>query len=167
MNGLETTVTLSGAQMMQAALTGVMRQVSNLKHGRKPRYGADDAADWQLHIEGCMGEMAVAAVLGIFWDGKLHDLSPGDVAAIEVRTRRHDWHDLILHPQDDDNARFILVTGGNGCYVLKGWCFGYEGKRDEHWKDPARGRPAYFVPAEVLHDFASLAEHLGRGGGDG
>jgi hypothetical protein len=144
--------------MMIAALVGVMRQVSALKNGRADAYGSDGKKDWQYHIEGCLGEYALARHLGLFWDGKIGDLSPGDVGKIECRTRSEDWHDLILHDtdKDPDTATFFLLTGRNGSYEIRGTILGSEGKQRRFWKDPAgkkdpaRKRPAYFVPQSEL-----------------
>ena len=49
-------VELTPFEMCQAGQAGVMRQVENLKLNRKPYYGAGSSNDWQLHIEGCLGE---------------------------------------------------------------------------------------------------------------
>jgi hypothetical protein len=38
--------------MLLYATRGVMRQLQNLRDGRKPAYGAGDEMDWQIHIEG-------------------------------------------------------------------------------------------------------------------
>ncbi len=143
-------IALTPSQMMQGLLVGGMRQVSNLKKGRAGAHGADGKNDWQLHIEGCLGELALASHLGLFWDGKLHDLSKGDIGSIEVRTRSEGWHDLIIHEEDADDARFYLLTGRNGLYEIHGYILGFLAKRSEYWKDPAGGRPAYFVPQNAL-----------------
>ncbi len=143
-------VFLTPSQMMLALLVGGMRQISNLKKGRADAHGSNGKNDWQLHVEGCLGELALASHLGLFWDGKLHDLSSGDIGAIEVRTRSEDWHDLIVHKEDADDARFYLLTGRNGVYQIRGFILGSEAKRPEFWKDPAGGRPAYFVPQSKL-----------------
>jgi hypothetical protein len=43
-----------------------------------------------------------------------------------------------------------LVTGLAPVFILRGWIWGREGKRDEWWTDPACGRPAFFVPQNAL-----------------
>lgn len=140
-------VKLTPPQIMQGAFVGVMRQVSNLKRARKPRYGADAEPDWQLHCEGALGEMALALHLNCFWDGAVNNLlAHGWPAA--ARTRSQDWHDLIIHPDDSDSDAFYLLTGQNGIYNIRGWIFGRDGKRDEWWKGPSM--PAFFVPQSAL-----------------
>ena len=147
---------LTKAQMLQGALIGCMRHVQNLANGRQPRYGAGRLQDWQLGIEGCLGEMVVALYLGTFWDGKVGDLSNGDVGKIEVRTTAHENGRLILHPADHAASRFVLVTGLNGNYTLRGWILGADGQDKAFWSDPGTGRPAFFVPQDKLQPIATL-----------
>lgn len=142
-------VSLSPSEMMSAAIAGVMRQVENCARLRTPRFGAGASNDWQLHIEGCLGEYVIAKYLGVFWPGK-GGLRDADVGDMDVRTRSRDNYELILHESDPDDRVFWLVCGGNGKYRVKGWITGYDGKHSDYWKDPAGGRPAYFVPQSVL-----------------
>ena len=144
-------VNLTSWEMLLAAQAGVMRQVENLKIGRSAAHGAGDKNDWQLHIEGALGEYALAKHLGIFWDGKGKLRAP-DVGEMDVRTRSEHSYDLILHESDPDDRIFWLVTGKNGDYAIRGKIVGRDGKRPEYWKDPAGGRPAYFVPPSKLED---------------
>jgi len=136
-------------EMLLAAHAGIMRQVENLKRNRTPHYGAKNTNDWQLHIEGCMGEFALAKFLNIRWSGKGRLRAP-DVGDVDVRTRSRDFYELILHPNDPDDRVFWLLCGVNGRYTVKGWIRGRDGKKQEFWKDPAKGRPAFFVPHSAL-----------------
>lgn len=158
-----TPVSLTPAEILSAAHTGIMRQTQNLKRNRKPAYGATNATDWQWHVEGALGECAVAKALGLYWTGNLGNLRATDVGRYQVRTRsRHDY-DLILHPEDPDDDVYFLVTGLNGRYRIHGWILGRDGKRDEYWSDPAGGRPAYFVPQAALEsDVAAALLVMGR-----
>jgi hypothetical protein len=95
--------------------------------------------------------MAFAKWAGMYWAGNLGNLGADDVGAVQVRTRsRHDY-DLILHPSDPDERAFVLVTGVAPEFHIVGWIWGREGKRPEYWDDPARGRPAFFVPQRALY----------------
>ena len=156
-----TAVSLSASEMMSAALAGVMRQVENCVRSRPPRFGAGIANDWQLHIEGCLGEYALAKFLGVFWPGK-GKLRAADVGDMDVRTRSRDNYELILHESDPDDRVFWLVCGSNGKYAVKGWITGQDGKRREFWKDPAGGRPAYFVPHYALRPPCDFWELHGK-----
>lgn len=145
-------IDLTPAEIMQGAIAGVMRQTENLKLGRKPAYGAGRSNDWQLNIEGALGEMALAKHLDKYWHKGT--FRGADVGQYQCRTSSRDNGDLILHPRDGDKSVFFLVTGRNGSYVIRGWIHGAEGKREEFWRDPAGGRPAFFVPQSVLKDVA-------------
>jgi hypothetical protein len=149
-----TEIRLSPKEVLQGAVVGAMRQVENLKAGRQPAYGAGVLNDWQLHIEGALGEMAFAKFAGLYWSGA-HGFRADDVGSWQIRTRSEDWHELILHEDDADDRRFVLITGRNGDYVIHGWIFAKEGKRADLWKDPAKGRPAFFVPQSELTRFES------------
>src|SRR5210317_1224489 len=143
-------VILTPWEMLLAAQAGVMRQVENCKLRRTPHYSAGSENDWQLHIEGCMGEFALAKFRGVHWTGKGKLRAP-DVGDVDVRTSSKDYYKLILHDADPDDRVFWLLCGNNGQYSVKGWITGKDGKRMEYWKDPAKGRPAYFVPHNALH----------------
>ena len=146
---LRSHITLTKTEIMQGALVGVMRQVQNLRDNRQPAYGATTDHDWQWHIEGALGEMALAKALGVFWAG-VGLFRGADVVNENVRTRSKHSYDLILHPSDPDDWKYWLLTGCNGTYIIQGWCWGVDGKIDEYWQDPAGGRPAYFVPQAAL-----------------
>jgi hypothetical protein len=151
-------VQLTSAEIFHAAGVGLMRQAQNIQKGRQPAYGSGSKNDWQIHIEGALGEFAVAKAFRIFWSGNVGQLSLPDVGCFQVRTTpSHEFGDLILHPSDADDATFILVTGCNGYYVLRGWLRAVEGKKQCYWKDPSKKkRHAFFVPQKVLHPLDTL-----------
>lgn len=143
-------VKLTSYEMMMAAHAGALRQIENLNKNRQAAYGAGTKNDWQLHIEGCMGEFALAKHLGIFFNGK-GKFRGTDVGDVDVRTRSSHSYDLILHPRDPDDLKFYLVTGNNGIYRVHGWIYGRDGKDKKYWADPAGGRPAFFIPKSELN----------------
>ena len=144
-------IKLSSNEMMQAATVGIMRQLSALQKNRIPAHGAGSERDWQYHVEGAMGEFAVAKFYGCFWNGSVGRVDTPDVGALEVRTRSDSNYDLILHESDNDEAYFVLVTGKNGVYKLHGVIQGRRGKRPEFLRDAANNnRQAYFVPKSRL-----------------
>lgn len=149
-------VKLEQWEMQLGAMAAIQRQTENLLLGRRPAHGAGTKNDWQISVEGCLGEMAVAKALGMYWSGK-GIFRGGDVGDYQVRTAGQDHYRLILHPEDPDDAIFFLVTGRNGEYIIKGWIRGVDGKRDEYWADPVGGRAAYFIPQTAL---TSLPENV-------
>ena len=154
-------VRLSPDEFLHAAMVGVTRQIDNLRNRRQDRYaGLPGEEAWRVHIEGACGELAVAKWLGAYWSGNLGNLRAADVAGLEVRTATRDDYQLIVHPGDRADARFVLVTGKAPLFVLRGWCYGREAQQDCYWSDPRGGRPAFFVPQERLHAMATLRHAL-------
>lgn len=152
-------VTLTLSEVFQAATVGVMRRVCDLRDKRKGAHGIPpDAPVWEYDVEGCCGEMAVAKALRVYWSGAHGKLRVPDVGdRYQVRTRSKMSYDLVLYPEDDDHAIFILVLGRAPTYEVAGWLVAADGKRPEYWKNPS-GRPAFFVPRGVLRPLAELPE---------
>jgi hypothetical protein len=149
-------IKLTPAETRLAAEMGVTRQLMNLFKKRPDAYGCDKSVGWQVHIEGCCGELVVAKYLGIYWNGNFEKLKADDVGHFQVRTRsEHAW-DMLLHDRDPDDRPFILVTGTAPEYLIHGWMYARDGKKEKFWKDPARGRPAYFVPKPYLEPMETL-----------
>ena len=149
-------VRLTNSEMLTAAIIGVRRQVQNLAAGRADAHGASPEDGWTPHVEGSAGEMAVAKAFGMYWTGNMGELGADDVGQLQVRTRSRHSYDLILHRRDPDDRVFILVTGRMPEYLIQGWIMARDGKRDEFWADPAKGRPAYFVPKSALRNVDEL-----------
>lgn len=143
-------VKLTPAQMLIAAQVGVQRQVQNLARGNKDAHGASTEVGWQINIEGAMGEYALSKYLDKFWDGK-GEWGLCDVGDFDVRTRSRHYYDLIVHDSDDGDRFIFLITGLNGSYRIHGGMYAREAKQQKYWKDPAGGRPAYFVPQSDLY----------------
>src|SRR5262245_39793565 len=109
-------------EVMLAAIAGVMRQIENLKNGRRDALGADARHGWQYHVEGCIGEWVLARHLSVAWHGK-GSFRGADVGVSEqVRTRPpHTPLFLLLHPGDLDDARYWLICGEGLVYRVQGW----------------------------------------------
>ena len=152
-------VTLSLYELKAAAEFGVMRQIANLKKGRKPAHGSEEKNPFEMHITGCAGEMVLAKWLGVYWMGN-HGRLDLDVGQYEVRARSEGWHDMIIYPSDIEekpDKPFVLITGRCQKWVIRGWRTAAECKRDEWWKDgTGPTRAGYFVPQRELHDVRSL-----------
>lgn len=165
---------LSTAKMAFVATAGIMRQINGIRKSREPNYKIGNLLNWQIHIEGCMGEFCVAKYLNRFWCGKLGDISPGDVGPVEVRTagatitewKMADIHKrrLCCHKPDLDDSPFVHVTGINGRYRLRGWLYGREVKLDEYYEDPTgTDRFAYYAPNNKLRSPKSLKAMVDNG----
>jgi hypothetical protein len=156
-------VELTPAELLLASTVGCMRQVANLRDGRRDAHGAQRESGWQLHVEGACGELAVAKALGLFWSGSIGNLRAADVGEVQVRTRSRDDYDLIVHPSDPDGAAFVLVVGTAPRFKLVGWLPGREAKHQRHWLDPAGGRPAFFVKQSWLYPMGLLLARASGG----
>jgi hypothetical protein len=151
-------VTLTPAELFQGALTGVLRRVQGLQKARRDRNGMDSAGmGWQVDVEGALGELAVAKALGHYWSGNYGDTTAADVRDYQVRYASKAHYRLVLHPDDDPDDIFILVTGAAPDYELRGWLPALLGQLEEYWEDPTGdNRPAYFVPQGLLRDMGDL-----------
>ncbi len=156
-------IKLGWGEMVEAAVCGIGRQIVNLKEGRKPAYGADDKNDWQKHVEGAMGERAFAKSFQLYHSGayKFRALDVGDC---EVKTTEYASGFLPLHRSSRDDAPFVLVTGVNGDYIIRGWIYGRDGKLDEYWRDPTgknrESRRCFCVPQSALRSLDELSFKL-------
>ena len=154
------TVTLSPVEMTLAANVAVLRQVTNLRDGRRDAHGAGEGG-WQCHIEGALGELAVAKFLNVFWSGSLGNLGADDVGVLQVRAAARDDSRLIVHAGDPDDRAFVLVVGRAPQLTLVGWMLGSTAKQTRWIDDPVRRRgcaprPAFFVPQTELHPVSEL-----------
>ena len=141
---------------------GMRRQRVNEARGLRGRNGGA----WQgskaldIHLLGAAGEVAVASYLGLkehlFKETEAKRGSDDLPCGIDVKTRSKSRYDLIVQKQEDPNKVFVMVTIENQRTLLHGWCYGHEAMKEEYWADPARGRPAYFVPKEALHSMDAL-----------
>ena len=149
-------VELTPVEIWLGASVGVSRRVNAIKNNRTPVNGQPEDQFWNDHVEGALGEMALAKAFGLYWSGGV--FRGDDVGPYQVRTRTKHHYDLILHKTDNDEKVFYLVTGQHGRYVIRGWIKAADGKREEYWNDKAdNGRAAYFVPQAKLNPVAVKA----------
>jgi hypothetical protein len=132
-----------------AAAVEVERRSQNIEHGRSTRYGAP-IDSWTPGIEGAIAEMALAKLLNVFWSGAVGDLRARDAGRLQVRSTSRPDGCLILHDEDADDDIFVLAIGVAPTFKFCGWITGRSGKDKRYWRDPAGGRPAYFVPQSAL-----------------
>jgi hypothetical protein len=143
---------------------GMRRQHVNEAQGLRGRNGGawkgNKALD--IHLLGAAGEVAVASYLGLkehlFKETEAKRGSDDLPGGIDVKTRSKSRYDLIVQKQEDPKKVFVMVTIENQQTLLQGWCYGHEAMKEEYWADPARGRPAYFVPKKALHSMDTLLD---------
>ena len=146
---------------MLAMEEGMRRQRVNEARGLRGRnkgaWKGHKALD--IHLLGAAGEVAVASYLGmkeyLFKETEARRGSD-DLPGIDVKTRSRHQYDLIVQKNENACKKFVLVTIESQKTFLHGWCYGHEAMKEEFWADPARGRPAYFVPKEALSPMETL-----------
>lgn len=142
-------VELDYPQIMMCVYAGGVRHLQFLKRGARPMYGKDVSTVWGEQIEGALSEYALAKHLNVHWEG-VGVAGGNDLAEEEVRVTKLINGSLLLHPKDQDNKRYWLLTGENGKYTIHGYIYGKDGKQEKFWRDPVGGRPAFFVPQSAL-----------------
>lgn len=152
-------VTLEDYEVLQGATVGQLRNISAMRRKYASRIPGQE---WQAHIEGACGEVAVAKALGKYWGGSINTFKDGgDIASTgwEVRTRSDHKHDLIVRDDDPNERIFILVTGQSPSFRIHGWILARDAKREEWLKNYGGFGPAYFVPKEHLRPMGEIDEY--------
>lgn len=148
-------VSLSWHEAAMASEIGRLRQLAAVKNSLPDRHGYDGDG-WSEHIEGALGELAVAKALNIYWDGSINTFGAHDLPGVQVRTRSKHDYDLIVRDGDDPDAYWVLVTGKCPSYCVRGWILGRDAKKPQ-WRQAHGGRPAaYFVPQSHLQPITTL-----------
>jgi hypothetical protein len=164
-------VKLSEREMLLAASSGVQREVECLRKLRsgesvvsayeKNNNQVGPGGLWQNHIEGAMGEFAVAKFLGLY-PGGITDKDATDVGEhYEVRTRPKSYYELFVRKcekEDKEDKYFILAQGSYGVYTIRGWITAYEVFAHPEWFHNNSGKVSYqyWVPHEFLQSIETL-----------
>lgn len=149
-------IALDWYEVHLAAVVGTRRQIEALRNGNPDKHGYEGSG-WELHIEGAAAELALAKVLGRYWNGAINTFKDGgDVGpTLQVRLRTKHYYDLLIRPDDPDEKAFVLVTGTCPEFRVHGWMWGADAKRQE-WLQTHGNRPAaYFVPKDALRAISS------------
>ena len=127
------------------------------------KYG-NAAPSLPLHLLGCLGELATAKGLNIYWSGAGTSYQQeSDVGFIQVRTTTHLNGRLLIRPdetkRDTINHPWVLVIQHDiAHYTLPGWIIGIDGVKNEYLDNPNKRGPAYFIPQGALRDLRQLEE---------
>ncbi len=153
---------LTWHEVMFAAHVGLARNVSAMSRGRQLEPGRNDLG-FERHVEGAIGEYAVARMLDCCWRpliGEL-DTATGDLAGLQIKTTTRATGCLIVRPHDPPEFLYVLVLIGGadgtrgGLHVdVVGGITGRDAKVAAYWRerDPAAGvhAAAHFVPKSEL-----------------
>lgn len=140
---------------------GMRRQGVNEAKGLRGRNGGawKGSKALDIHLLGAAGEMAVASYLGMkdfLYKETQAKRGSDDLPGMDIKTRSKHSYDLIVQRSESPDKKFILVTIQDQATFIHGWCYGHEAAKEKYWADPARGRPAYFVPKEALRSIDEL-----------
>lgn len=140
----------------------VRRQLVNEKKGLKGRNGGPADGDKALffHKLGAAGELAVADYLRLreflYQETEAKRGSSDLPPNIDVKTRSCHRYDLICQLDEKPGKTLVLVTIQNKITLLHGWIRSEDAMKEQWRKDPAGGRPAYFVPQFALSSMNTL-----------
>jgi hypothetical protein len=161
-------VRLSEREMLLAASSGVQREVECLRkldsgksvvsEYEKNNNQVGPGGLWQNHVEGAMGEFAVAKFLGLY-PGAITDAKATDVGEhYEVRTRPLKYQELFIKKDEKEDKYYILVQGSYGRYTICGWISAYEVFTHRDWYHNNEGKTShrYWVPNEFLYSIETL-----------
>jgi hypothetical protein len=148
-------------ERQQAVKEGLRRQGFNESKGLRGRNGGawKGSKALDIHLLGAAGEMAVASHLGmkhLLYKETQAKRGSDDLPGMDIKTRSKHSYDLIVQRNENPDKKFVLVTIQDKTTLIHGWCYGHEATKEEYWADPARGRPAYFVPKKALRSIDEL-----------
>jgi hypothetical protein len=149
-------VELTMAEVQIAAMVGCQRVIEKLK--AKEGYsvsGENPDTFFERYIPGAIAEAALAKHFNIYW----HKGEKGepDVGDVDCRCTPYPNGHLAMHKHDKDDRKYYLLTGCNGKYVIRGWIWGRDAKKDKYLKVMQEGRTAqYFIPQADLNPVDSV-----------
>jgi hypothetical protein len=151
-------IELSDAQMVFAAEQAEQRHRDAKAHKQR-HYFTPPEGETVTERRACEAEMAAGIGLGVPWRGAgcYATRLDGDLAYnIEVRGRKRSHDPLLMRREDKDDRPYVLVTGIERIYELRGWVYGHEGKDERYWWADAPYRPCFKVPQSDLRPIESL-----------
>ena len=163
-------VVLTERELMLGAIAGVQRQVESQRgsnggketnsHYEKTYNSVGPGGLWNNHIEGSLGEFAVAKYLGLYPSGITKKDATDVGEHYEVRTRGLEYQELFVNKKDDPDKYYILAQGSFGEYTIRGWITGYEVFAHPEWFHNNSGKLSYsyWVPHDFLYPILNLPE---------
>jgi hypothetical protein len=153
-------IELTEHELLMAGVIACARQASAMRDHLAYNGGAvGPANDWQQHIYGTFGEIAVAKMLDRYWTGA--GVTRGrsglaDVGPLEVKWAQPGGR-LVIRRTVPDARVMVLVTGWAPTFLVHGFIRAADGKRDAYLDNPGRKGEAWFVPIAALRSVDELA----------
>ena len=164
-------IKLSEREMLVGASSGIQREVECLRSSgggenaisnyEKKNNSIGPGGLWNNHVEGALGEIAVAKYLGMY-PGGITDADATDVGDhYEVRTRPRRDYELFVRKREREkkgDKYFILAQGSYGEYTIRGWISAYEVFAHPEWYHNNENLTGYryWVPHEFLYPILDL-----------
>tara|TARA_R110002051_G_scaffold24864_1_gene61275 strand:- start:771 stop:1373 length:603 start_codon:yes stop_codon:yes gene_type:complete len=164
-------IKLSEREMLVGASSGIQREVECLRSSgggenaisnyERKNNSIGPGGLWNNHVEGALGEIAVAKYLGMY-PGGITDAKATDVGDhYEVRTRPYSYYELFVRKRekkDKEDKYFILAQGSYGEYTIRGWITAYEVFVHPEWYHNNENKTGYryWVPHEFLYPILDL-----------
>lgn len=149
-------VSISEREYKWAEYAGVLRNEQAVEAGHRSIYGGLKNCI-AVHKTGALGEFVASLAMGVSWRG------PGifngeDINGYQVRTTRRSEGSLILRSKDNDEDKYILVTGTKSplTWWVHDWIYARQGKIKVFSNNPNGRASAYFVDQAALRILKDL-----------
>jgi hypothetical protein len=157
--GCEVTLDVAGVKLAERAAE--LRIKNAAIRGCQLKYGFKEDG----HLIGAYSEIAVVAVVGLSkwivvppnFTTKIPDVGE----TLQVRGTPHGRGHLLVHPDDQDNAPFILATANppSPIVTVHGWLMGAEVKAFGEWTNFGTQHNQCYAASQLqLHDLCDLPE---------
>ena len=141
-------IELTWLELFSACMVGVVRRISSLRNPDIVNRRFSDKGDWQIDIEGAIGEACFAKYQNLYWSMGVNTFKDPDVGTWQVRgTSYHKGH-LIVRERDGHDAIALVATSGMGGTLI-GWIKIEDAKKPEFWNEDS-----WWVPQKILIPFA-------------
>lgn len=158
-------VRISKLEYADAAYVGFVRGIESINRNLHNRAGFTGNT-WEIGVRGAVGELVAAKCLDVPWVSTGSFMEPDTCCGVEVRTTsRLNWK-LKIYSEANDSTPYMLVAGGPLNWVVQGWIYARDGKRQMFWDTPQGRDGAYFVDLEFLHPISQLRELIKEKGHD-
>lgn len=151
-------ITLFPDEIAAAVAVASRRRIECQRSRRKPvRFEQDGAQRWGVEIEAACSEVVVSRVLNLAWTG-ISKAGTYDVGGcVEVRHSIHPDAHLIIYAEDEE-APFVLVTGRDGAYEVRGW--EYPNNARERYPATNGRNGSVWVPQSELRPIEDLRDSI-------
>lgn len=145
-------IKLSWAEVIQSALSGVMRRVSSRKNHLHDN-SKKGTSGWNNDIVGNLGETAFAKYANLYNSFSINSFKLPDIGHVQVRSTTCPNGHLIIAQNDNENDPYVLMIGEYEEWEIKGWITGKQAKHPQFWN---KQNSNYWVPIDQLEDISTL-----------